>query len=86
MFLFFAFHLSFVCDDRNDTEEKPDLKSLKLRNGLGVEKSRVPGFTNEKIFLCDLLLHLTDISNPTKPWEIACKWGDYVFDEFFEQV
>jgi hypothetical protein len=35
--------------------------------------------------LLGFLLHLADISNPTKPFNIASKWTDVVLEEFFMQ-
>ena len=32
-----------------------------------------------------LLVHLADISNPTKPWELCFKWTELLFVEFFDQ-
>ena len=31
------------------------------------------------------ILHVADISNPAKPWEISRKWSDLVVQEFFAQ-
>jgi hypothetical protein len=30
-------------------------------------------------------IHLADISNPTKPWELTLKWTELLFEEFFKQ-
>ena len=38
-----------------------------------------------RIFIMCILLHLSDISNPLKQFDIALKWGLRVFTEFFEQ-
>lgn len=32
-----------------------------------------------------LIIHLADISNPTKPWRLCYKWIDLLFLEFFKQ-
>ena len=32
-----------------------------------------------------LIIHLADISNPTKPWRLWYKWIDLLFLEFFKQ-
>jgi len=29
------------------------------------------------------MIHLADISNPTKPWKICYRWIDLLFVEFF---
>jgi len=34
----------------------------------------------------ETILHLSDISNISKPWEVAKIWTDRVGDEFFRQV
>lgn len=31
------------------------------------------------------LLHLADIGNPTKPWDVSKRWSDLVIQEFFAQ-
>ena len=33
----------------------------------------------------ELVIHLADISNPTKPWRLCYKWIDLLFLEFFKQ-
>lgn len=30
-------------------------------------------------------IHMSDISNPTKPWDISLKWTNLVYSEFFDQ-
>ena len=32
-----------------------------------------------------MLIHLADISNPTKEWRLTLKWTDLLFVEFFHQ-
>lgn len=39
----------------------------------------------EKTLLMKSILHLADISNPGKPWEISKRWSDMVIQEFFAQ-
>lgn len=38
-----------------------------------------------KKFVCEMMFHLSDISNATKPFEICQKWTDLLFVEFFNQ-
>ena len=33
----------------------------------------------------NLLVHIADISNPTKPWDLCFKWTELLFVEFFAQ-
>jgi len=40
---------------------------------------------NNKVFLLGQALHLADISNPCRSWEVASRWTDLVFREFFYQ-
>ena len=45
-------------------------------------------FTNDasnKLFVIELLLHCSDISNPFKPFDVCARWADLVMTEFFEQ-
>ena len=39
----------------------------------------------ERTFLLSLLLHASDISNPTRPFQIYAKWADAALTEFFAQ-
>ena len=34
----------------------------------------------------NIILHLSDINNVFKKWEISRKWSDLVVEEFFNQV
>jgi hypothetical protein len=57
---------------------------------LGKYKSRVNAedfdpSTTDKDSTLQMLFHLSDISNPTKPWEVCRKWTDLLFYEFFIQ-
>lgn len=40
---------------------------------------------NNRIFVMELLLHCSDISNPFKPFDICYKWAELVMAEFFAQ-
>jgi cAMP-specific phosphodiesterase 4 len=39
----------------------------------------------DKKLILELVIHLADISNPTKPWRLCYKWIDLLFLEFFKQ-
>jgi hypothetical protein len=39
----------------------------------------------DKLTLMKSILHVCDISNPAKPWEISKKWSGLVIEEFFAQ-
>lgn len=39
----------------------------------------------DRKFLCDVLLHCADVSNPSRPWPICKRWSDLVVEEFFRQ-
>jgi hypothetical protein len=43
-----------------------------------------PSGTDKKLLL-SVIIHLADISNPTKPWRLCYKWIDLLFVEFFKQ-
>lgn len=43
-----------------------------------------PGEKDKKE-ITNYLIHLADISNPTKPWKLCYKWIDLLFVEFFHQ-
>jgi 3'5'-cyclic nucleotide phosphodiesterase len=40
---------------------------------------------DNRLLLCNTLLHQADISNTAKPWEICQKWTALVMEEFFRQ-
>jgi len=39
----------------------------------------------DKKAIMNWLIHLADISNPTKPWKVCYWWIDLLFVEFFNQ-
>jgi hypothetical protein len=51
------------------------------------EKDTIECFAEEKnrMFVMELLLHCSDISNPYKPFSICAKWADLVVEEFCAQ-
>ena len=40
----------------------------------------------DKLFLCQLLVHAADLSNPVRPFHMTKKWAERVTEEFTEQV
>ena len=57
----------------------------KLYKYIKQENNKFNVINHHRIFIMCTLLHLCDISNPTKPFDNALKWGINVFTEFFEQ-
>lgn len=55
----------------------------KFKSRIGAEDFDPKG--NDKEALLNMMFHLADISNPTKPWELCRKWTDLLFAEFFHQ-
>jgi hypothetical protein len=47
------------------------------------EKDSLDCFADEKnrLFVMELLLHCSDISNPFKPYKLCSKWADLVVEE-----
>jgi len=39
----------------------------------------------DKLLCMGVGMHLADISNPTKPWNLTLKWTELLFEEFFKQ-
>ena len=39
----------------------------------------------DKLLCMGVGIHLADISNPTKPWNLTLKWTELLFQEFFKQ-
>jgi hypothetical protein len=59
-------------------------------NDLGMFKSRLncDNFNpkeNDKAITMNILMHISDISNPAKNWDICFKWTNLLFVEFFNQ-
>ena len=57
---------------------------------LGQFKQRVASESFEpddkdKLLCMGLGMHLADISNPTKPWDLTLRWTELLFEEFFKQ-
>ena len=40
---------------------------------------------SDRMVLMKSILHASDVSNPTKVWNVAKKWGELVIEEFFKQ-
>ena len=61
-----------------------DVNKLK---SLGQDDAFMSGAKSEddKIFMMDITVHMSDLSNPTKDWLLSVKWGLLLFDEFFQQ-
>ena len=48
------------------------------------EKDTIESFNDDsnRLFVLELVLHCSDISNPYKPFKICAKWADLVVEEF----
>lgn len=48
------------------------------------QKDEIDCLKDEKnrLFLMELVLHCSDISNPFKPYDLCAKWADLVVEEF----
>jgi hypothetical protein len=48
------------------------------------QKDEIDCFKEEKnrLFIMELVLHCSDISNPFKPYSLCAKWADLVVEEF----
>jgi hypothetical protein len=44
-----------------------------------------PSKGSDKDMVINMIFHLSDISNSTKPWSICKTWIDLLFIEFFDQ-
>lgn len=57
---------------------------------LGKFKGRIaatnfdPGESDKQLCM-NMGMHIADISNPTKPWDISLKWTEWLYEEFFAQ-
>ena len=44
-----------------------------------------PAEAKDKELFIGFMFHLSDISNPSKPWYLCQLWADLIFVEFFQQ-
>lgn len=51
------------------------------------QKDFIDCFREDKhrLFVMELVLHCSDISNPFKPYDLCAKWADLVVEEFCQQ-
>lgn len=40
----------------------------------------------QRSLLFQMLLHLADMANPSRPWPLALNWAEWVITEFMQQV
>jgi hypothetical protein len=82
-------------------EEKKDVRRMMIEMilstdmskhfaDLGKFKSRVSASNfdpaeGDKQICMNMGMHIADISNPSKTWEISLKWTEWLYDEFFAQ-
>mmetsp|Transcript_19452 Transcript_19452/g.25356 ORF Transcript_19452/g.25356 Transcript_19452/m.25356 type:complete len:367 (+) Transcript_19452:229-1329(+) len=66
---------------------KNELDGVVLRNTLGEETDEPKALESDldRTVLLKVVLHVADISNPCKPWDVGKIWSDRVIDEFFKQ-
>ena len=61
-------------------------------SGMSIDRAGTPAYHNHhlpsdaiQVLLLESALHMADISNPVKPWEIYQKWLNRVMEEFYHQ-
>lgn len=93
-----TFHFSLkdeldACITRNrpaDVEPVPQLRGQNNRASISTtSQSSMPAYLasdKDREILLKTLLHIADISNPAKIFELSKHWSDLVITEFFEQV
>lgn len=57
---------------------------------LGKFKSRIVADNfdpadSDKQLCMNMAMHIADISNPSKPWDVSFKWTEWLYEEFFAQ-
>jgi len=76
--------------NNNNTENSTETSLYKYKDKAFIIKNLLENsnatnlFTLQQEFL-NIMIHMADISNPTKPYEIYIKWTDLVMNEFWEQ-
>ena len=68
---------------------KLKVETYNIKNGNNTDKilqnlEALPTYTTQQEFL-NTLMHVADISNPTKPFHVYTKWVDLVMAEFWNQ-
>lgn len=58
-----------------------DISKFKQRQGAD---DFAPSEGDKLLCMC-MGIHMSDLSNPTKPWPISLKWTNLVYEEFFDQ-
>ena len=46
---------------------------------------RAPGVEDERMFVLEAVLHLSDLSNPARPRALSVAWAERIMEEFFAQ-
>jgi hypothetical protein len=70
---------------------KNELDGVVLRNTLGDNEDNASSEPKalesdlDRTVLLKVVLHVADISNPCKPWDVGKIWSDRVIEEFFKQ-
>jgi hypothetical protein len=67
-----------------DAEAPAALGSEAEGRGGGGPLDLSPGHDDE-LLVTQAVLHAADISNPSRPWHLNCRWGDFVSHEFWLQ-
>jgi hypothetical protein len=67
-----------MCIDKNSIKKGKNAEKI-FENLEGIKKTEM-----QQKFM-DLIIHVCDISNPTKPFEIYSIWADRVMNEFYLQ-
>jgi len=64
-----------------------EMNSDDTRSFCSGQKDEIDCFKEDKnrLFIMELVLHCSDISNPYKPFNICAKWADLVVEEFCRQ-
>lgn len=64
-----------------------EVNSEDTRSFCSGQKDEIDCFKEDKnrLFIMELVLHCSDISNPYKPFNICAKWADLVVEEFCRQ-
>eukprot|EP01084_Bolivina_argentea_P030886 57180_1 len=65
--------------------KRQNIQQLDFKVFTGNTVPRIRGVLNEKRFIMGIQLHLSDISNPTKPVNVSIEWTKRITQEFFAQ-
>lgn len=79
--------MSHHADQIRKTQVYLEVNGEDVKKFCAGEKDNIDNLSEEsnRLYLMELLLHCSDISNPFKPFNLGAKWADLIAEEFCQQ-